>query len=174
MQNCYPPVIEKSFEIIKRFEEKFGWFSIRVYQFPQIDGFGTFLESVQRTLLRHRTIGWYMWAKIRGTNQLLLIYFGRGQWNGHFEQETNEIIPRLWQRQSSQPYMVADTITVNQQNKDDVSDWLARYLIAIGAQQTDGPTVNVNWHKKTFGTAQMTQLGIKKTSLRQERDACGC
>lgn len=26
MQNCYPPVIEKSFEIIKRFEEKFGWF----------------------------------------------------------------------------------------------------------------------------------------------------
>ena len=24
MQNCYPQVIEKSFEIIKRFEEKFG------------------------------------------------------------------------------------------------------------------------------------------------------
>ena len=67
MQNCYPQVIEKSFEIIKRFEEKFGWFSIRVYQFPQIDGFGTFLESEQRTLLRHRTIGWYMWARIRGT-----------------------------------------------------------------------------------------------------------
>ena len=67
MQNCYPQVIEKSFEIIKHFEEKFGWFSIRVYQFPQIDGFGTFLESVQRTLLRHRTIGWYMWARIRGT-----------------------------------------------------------------------------------------------------------
>ena len=173
MQNCYPPVIEKSFEIIKRFEEKFGWFVIRVYHFPQVDGFGTFLESVQRTLLRHRTIGLYMWAKIRGTNQLLLIYFGRGQWSGHFERETNEIIPRLWQRQSSQPYMVADTITVNQQNKDDVSDWLARYLIAIGAQQTDGPTVNVNWHKKTFGTAQMTQLGIKKHPP-VKRDARGC
>ena len=89
MQNCYPPVIEKSFEIIKRFEEKFGWFSIRVYHFSQVDGFGTFLESVQRTLLRHKTIGWYMWAKIRGTNQFLLIYFGRGQWSGHFERETN-------------------------------------------------------------------------------------
>ena len=68
MQNGYPPVIEKSFEIIKRFEEKFSWFSIRVYHFPQVDSFGTFLESVQRTLLRHKTIGWYMWANIRGTN----------------------------------------------------------------------------------------------------------
>ena len=162
MQNQYSPVIEKSFEIIKRFEEKFGWFSIRVYQFPQIDGFSIFLESVQRTLLRHRTIGWYMWAKIRGTDKLLLIYFGRGQWAEHFEQETDEIIPRLWQLQSDQPYMVADTIPVNQQNKYDVSDWLARYLISIGAQQTDGPAVNVNWHKKSFGTAQMPLLGIKK------------
>ena len=174
MQNQYPPIIEKSFEIIKRFEEKFGWFSIRIYQFPQIDGFGTFLESVQRTLLRHRTIGWYMWAKIRGTNQLLLIYFGRGQWHGHFEQETNKIIPRLWQRQASAPYMVADTITVSQHNKDDVSDWLARCLIAIGAQQTDGPAVNVNWHKKTFGTAQMTQLGIKKHPSVKRGMRLGC
>ena len=148
MQNSYPQIIEKSFDIIKRFEKKFGWFSIRVYNFPQIDGFSTFLESVQRTLLRHRTIGWYMWARIRGTDRLLLIYLGRGEWAGHFEQETDEIIPRLWQRQSDQPYMVADTIPVNQQNKDDVSDWLARYLISIGAQQTDGPAVNVNWHKK--------------------------
>ncbi len=144
------------------------------YHFPQIDGFGTFLESVQRTLLRHKTIGWYMWARIRGTNQLLLIYFGRGQWHGHFEQETNKIIPRLWQRRSDQPYMVADTITVNQQNKDDVSDWLARYLIAIGAQQTDGPAVNVNWHKKTFGTAQMTQLGIKKHPSVKRGMSLGC
>ena len=166
MENQYPPVIAKSLDVIKHFEEKFGWFSIRVYQFPQIDGFGTFLESVQRTLLRHRTIGWYMWARIRVTDRVLLIYFGRGQWEGHFEKETDEIIPRLWQRQSTQPYMAADTITVNQQNKDDISDWLARYLIAIGAQQTDGPKVNVNWHKKSFGTAQMMQLGIKKTSLR--------
>ena len=78
MQNQYPPVIAKSLEVIKRFEEKFGWFSIRVYHFPQIDGFVTFLESVQRTLFRHKTIGWYMWAKINGTNKLLLIYFGRG------------------------------------------------------------------------------------------------
>ena len=84
MENQYPPVIEKSLEVIKRFEEKFGWFSIRVYHFPQIDGFDTFLESVQRTLLRHRTIGWYMWAKISGTGKLLLISFGRGQWTGHF------------------------------------------------------------------------------------------
>ena len=73
MRNQYSPIIEKSLEIIKRFEEKFGWFSIRVYQFPQIDGFGTFLESVQRTLLRHRTIGWYMWARIRGTDFYLSI-----------------------------------------------------------------------------------------------------
>ena len=78
MGNQYPPVIAKSLEVIKRFEEKFGWFSIRVYHFPQIDGFVTFLESVQRTLFRHKTIGWYMWAKINGTNKLLLIYFGRG------------------------------------------------------------------------------------------------
>ena len=174
MENQYPPVIEKSLEVIKRFEEKFGWFSIRVYQFPQIDGFSIFLESVQRTLLRHRTIGWYMWARIRGTDRLLLIYFGRGQWAGHFEQETDKIIPRLWQRHSDQPYMVADTITVNQQNKDDISDWLARYLIAIGAQQTDGPAVNVNWHKKTFGTAQMTQLGIKKHPSGKRGIGFGC
>ena len=174
MQNQYPPVIAKSLEVIQRFEEKFGWFSIRVYHFSQIDGFSTFLESVQRTLLRHKTIGWYMWAKIRGTDRLLLIYFGRGQWAGHFEQETDKIIPRLWQRQSDQPYMVADTIPINQQNKDDVSDWLARYLIAIGAQQTDGPAVNVNWHKKTFGTAQMTQLRIKKHPSVKRGMSLGC
>ena len=36
MGNQYPPVIAKSLEVIKRFEEKFGWFSIRAYQFPQI------------------------------------------------------------------------------------------------------------------------------------------
>ena len=57
MENHYPPVIEKSIKVIKRFEEKFGWFVIRVYQFPQVEGFGTFLESVQRTLLRHGTAG---------------------------------------------------------------------------------------------------------------------
>ena len=49
MENQYPPVIAKSLEVIKRFEEKFGWFSIRVYHFPQIDALGTFLESTQRT-----------------------------------------------------------------------------------------------------------------------------
>ena len=47
MENHYPPVIEKSIKVIQRFEEKFGWFVIRVYQFPQVEGFGTFLESVQ-------------------------------------------------------------------------------------------------------------------------------
>ena len=55
MENHYPPVIEKPIKVIQRFEEKFGWFVIRVYQFPQVEGFGTFLESVQRTLLRHGT-----------------------------------------------------------------------------------------------------------------------
>ena len=177
MENHYPPVIEKSIKVIQRFEEKFGWFVIRVYQFPQVEGFGTFLESVQRTLLRQGTAVWYIWAKIRGTDKILLIYFGRGLWAGHFEQETDAIIPRLWQRQASAPYMVADTITVNQQNKDNLSDWLVRYLIAIGATQTAGPAVNVNWHKKTFGTAQTNTLfphgGMKKTSLRQGRDAYG-
>ena len=150
MENHYPPVIEKSIKVIQRFEEKFGWFAIRVYQFPQVEGFGTFLESVQRTLLRHGTAVWYIWAKIRGTDKILLIYFGRVLWAGHFEQETDAIIPRLWQRQASVPYMVADTITVNQQNKNDLSDWLVRYLIATGAPQT----ANANWHKKTFGSAQ--------------------
>ena len=108
MENHYPPVIEKSIKVIQRFEEKFGWFVIRVYQFPQVEGFGTFLESVQRTLLRHGTAVWYIWAKIRGTDKILLIYFGRGLWAGHFEQETDAIIPRLWQRQASVPYMALD------------------------------------------------------------------
>ena len=52
MENHYPPVIEKSIKVINRFEEKFDWFVIRVYQFPLVEGFGTFLESVQRTLLK--------------------------------------------------------------------------------------------------------------------------
>ncbi len=51
MENQYPPVIAKSLEVIKRFEEKFGWFSIRVYQFPQIDGFSTFLEFIIGAIL---------------------------------------------------------------------------------------------------------------------------
>ena len=93
MENHYPPVIEKSIKVIQRFEEKFGWFVIRVYQFPQVEGFGTFLESVQRTLLRHGTAVWYIWAKIRGTDKILLIYFGRGSWAGHFEQETDVLLP---------------------------------------------------------------------------------
>ena len=62
----------------------------------------------------------------------------------------------------------------NQRNKDDVSDWLARYLIAIGARQTDDPTVNVNWHKKSFGTAQMTPLGIKKHPSVKRGMRLGC
>ena len=78
------------------------------------------------------------------------------------------------ERQASAPYMVADTITVNQQNKDNLSDWLVRYLIAIGATQTAGPAVNVNWHKKTFGTAQMTQLGIKKHPSVKRGMRLGC
>ena len=32
--NSYPPIIGKSFDIIKRFEEKFGYFSIRIYLSP--------------------------------------------------------------------------------------------------------------------------------------------
>jgi hypothetical protein len=50
----------------------------------------------------------------------------------------------------------------------------ARYLIAIGAQQTDDPAVNVNWQKKTFGTAQMTQLGIKKHPSVKRGISLGC
>ena len=53
MKNQYPPIVEKSLKVIEHLNEKFGWFTIRVYQFPLSPGFETFLESMQRNLTRH-------------------------------------------------------------------------------------------------------------------------
>ncbi|MBR2439333.1 MAG: hypothetical protein IKB25_03990 [Lentisphaeria bacterium] len=113
MKNQYPPIVEKSLKVIEHLTEKFGWFTIRVYQFPLIPGFETFLESMQRNLTRHRLFSWYMWAKFKNKDMVLLVHFGRGFWTGHFESKSDRIIPSLWQRQSQLSYLMADTITVN-------------------------------------------------------------
>ena len=78
MKNQYPQIVEKSLKVIEYLNEKFGWFTIRVYQFPLISGFETFLESMQRNLTRHGLFSWYMWAKFKNKDMVLLVHFGRG------------------------------------------------------------------------------------------------
>ena len=162
MNNQYLPIITKSLKVIEHLEEKFGWFTIRVYQFPLISGFETFLDSMQRSFTRHGLFSWYMWAKNK--DMVLFIHFGCGFWAGHFESESDRIIPGLWQRQSQLSYFVADTITVNPQNKDNLQDWLVRYLLSIGCKQTAGPEVKLQWHEKSYGSSQMKQIERKKSS----------
>ena len=108
MKNQYPPIVEKSLKVIEHLTEKFGWFTIRVYQFPLIPWFETFLESMQRNLIRHGLFSWYMWAKFKNKDMVLLVHFGRDFWSGHFESESDKIIPSLWQRQSQLSYLMAD------------------------------------------------------------------
>ena len=164
MKNQYPQIVEKSLKVIEYLEEKFGWFTIRVYQFPLTPGFETFLGSMQRNLTRHGLFSWYMWAKFKNKDMVLFVHFGRGFWAGHFESESDRIIPGLWQRQSQLSYFVADTITVDQQSKNNLQDWLVRFLISIGYEQTAGPEVKLRWHEKSFGTSQMKQIERKKSS----------
>ena len=164
MNNQYPQIVEKSLKVIEYLEEKFGWFTIRVYQFPLIPGLETFLESMQRSLTRHGMFSWYMWAKFKNKDMVLLVHFGRGFWAGHFESESDKIIPSLWQRQSQLSYFVADTITVDQQSKNNLQDWLVRFLISIGYEQTAGPEVKLRWHEKSCGSSQMKQIERKKSS----------
>ena len=155
MENRFPPIIEKSLFYIEKARERLGWIVVYVYRFPMIDGFGGFLEAVQRCLMRHGLFSWYMWTRDCNANQYLLVHLGRGQWTGHFEAECKTIIPRLWQRYSDIPYMAADTIIVNQQNKNNLEDWLARFWIAIGARQVAGSRISMNWHQRSFGSAQI-------------------
>ena len=95
---------------------------------------------------------------------ILLVHFGRGLWAGHFEAESDKTIPRLWQKYYQLSYFMADTITVNQQNKYDLQDWLIRFLLSVGYEQTAGPRVDFQWHEKSFGTSQIKQIERKKSS----------
>ena len=100
----------------------------------------------------------------KNKENILLVHFGRGFWSGHFESESDKIIPSLWQRQSQLSYFVADTITVDQQSKNNLQDWLVRFLISIGYEQTAGPEVKLRWHEKSCGSSQMKQIERKKSS----------
>lgn len=164
MKYQYPPIVEKSLKLIEYLEEKFGWFVIRVYQFPLIPEFEIFLESMQRTLTRHGLLSLYIWAKYASKDTVLLVQFGRGFYTGHFEAEADKIIPRLWQRQTHLSYRMADTITVNQQNKYDWQNWLARFLLSVGYEQTEGPRVDFQWHEKSYGSSQINRIVQKKSS----------
>ena len=137
---------------------------IRVYQFPLIPGFETFLESMQRTHVRHRLLSLYIWAKYTNKDTVLLVHFGRGFYAGHFEAESEKIISRLWQRQTHLSYFIADTITVTQQNKNVHQDWLVRFLLSIGYEQVAGPKVDFQWHEKSYGTSQINRIMQKKSS----------
>ena len=164
MKKQYPPIVEKSLKLIEYLEEKFGWFVIRVYQFPLIPGFETFLESMQRTHVRHGLLSLYIWAKYTSRDTVLLVQFGRGFYAGHFEAESEKIIPRLWQRQTHLSYFIANTITVTQQNKNVHQDWLVRFLLSIGYEQVAGPKVDFQWHEKSYGTSQINRIMQKKSS----------
>ena len=149
MKNQYPSFLEKSLVYIERPRERLGWLVVSVYRFPMIEGFGGFLEAVQRCLTRHGVFSWYLWTKNPITRQYLLVHVGRGQWAGHFEAESATIIPRLWQRYSAMPYLVSGTIRIDGGNQNDLGDWLARFLSSTGPQHLPG------WHQRSYGTAQI-------------------
>jgi len=157
MKNTYPEIIEKSLFYIEKTRERLGWLVVNVYRFPAVDGFGSFLEAIQKALVRHGLFSWYMWARDCARDQYLLVHIGRGQWAGHFEGECSVIIPRLWQRYSPMPYAISDTIRIDENNKNDLGDWLVRYVTAIGARQTLSPSIPMNWHQRSYGTAQIPQ-----------------
>ena len=154
MKNQYPPIVEKSLFYIEQTQERLGWLVVNVYRFPIVEGFSGFLEAVQKTLERHGLFSWYIWSRDNVANHYLLIHIGRGQWAGHFEEECAVIIPRLWQRYSSEPYMISDAIRIDETNKNNLEDWLARFLIAIGAQQTSGPSIPQKWHQRSYSSSQ--------------------
>lgn len=156
MKNQYPPIIEKSLFYIEQTQARFGWLVVNVYRFSVIEeGFSNFLEAMQRCLTRHGLFSWYLWAKNTSAQQYWMVHIGRGHWAGHFEAECATIIPRLWARYSCAPYMISDTICIDESNKNDLEDWLARFLIAIGGQQKAGPRIPMSWHQRSYGTAQI-------------------
>ena len=156
MKNQYPPIIEKSLFYIEQTQERLGWLVVNVYRFPVIEeGFSNFLEAMQRDLTRHGLFSWYLWAKNPSAQQYWMVHIGRGHWAGHFEAECTTIIPRLWARYSTMPYMISDTIRIDESNKNNLEDWLARFLIAIGGQQKAGPRIPMSWHQRSYGTAQI-------------------
>ncbi len=155
MEKQYPPIVEKSLFYIEQTLARLGWLAVNVYRFPIIEDFGGFLEAVQKTLERHGLFSWYIWSRDNAANHYLLIHIGRGQWTGHFEAECAVIIPRLWARYSTEPYMISDTIRVDETNKRNLEDWLARFLVAVGARQVAGPRIAMNWHQRSFGSAQI-------------------
>ena len=169
MKNQYPPIIEKSLFYIEQTQARLGWLVVNVYRFPVIDGFSSFLEAMQRCLTRHGLFSWYLWAKNPDVQQIWMVHIGRGQWRGHFEAECSVVIPRLWQRYSLAPYVVSDTIRIDEYNKNDLGDWLARFLIAIGAQQTAGPRIPMNWHQRSYGTAQIPPNRQKNPPIKGDR-----
>ena len=155
MENQYPPIIEKSLFYIEKTQERFGWLVVNVYRFPIVEGFSSFLEAVQRSLTRHGLFSWYLWAKNPSVQQYWMVHLGRGHWAGHFETECATIIPRLWARYSDMPYMISDTIHIDENNKNNFEDWLARFLIAIGGQQKADPRIPMSWHQRSYGAAQI-------------------
>ena len=169
MGNQYPPIIEKSLFYIEKIQERFGWLVVNVYRFPIIEGFSSFLEAVQRSLMRHGLFSWYLWAKSPGAQQYWMVHLGRGHWAGHFESECATIIPRLWARYSDMPYTISDTIRIDESNKNNLEDWLARFLVAIGAQQTAGPRIQMSWHQRSFGSAQIPQKFQKNPPTKEDR-----
>ena len=170
MKNQYPPIIEKSLFYIEQTQERLGWLVVNVYRFPVIEeGFSNFLEAMQRDLTRHGLFSWYLWARDNAANQYLFIHIGRGHWAGHFETECATIIPRLWARYSCAPYVISDTIRIDESNKNDLEDWLARFLIAIGCQQTAGPRMPMSWHQRSFGSAQIPQKFQKNPPVKEDR-----
>ena len=168
MENRFPPIIEKTLFYIEQTQERLGWLVINVYRFPIVEGFGSFLEAVQRCLSRHCLFSWYLWARDNAANQYLFVHLGRGQWMGHFEAESAVVIPRLWQRYSDMPYMVTDTIRVTESNKNDMKDWLAHFLIATGPQHILG-----DWHQRLYGTAQIPQNSQKNPLVERGSDERG-
>ena len=161
MKKQFPPIVEKTLFYVERTQERVGWLAVNVYRFPVIKDFSGFLEAVQKNLVRHGLFSWYLWSRNNAENQYLLIHLGRGLWAGHFESECAVIIPRLWQRYSCEPYLISDTIRIDENNKNNFEDWLARFWIAIGARQVAGSRISMNWHQRSFGSAQM-QLSQQK------------
>ena len=141
-------------DITEHYIRKFGSVTINVYQFPQEDGFGIFLDSLRITLLRHGILPMYLWILNPAEKNYILIHWCRGYYQGQVEQEAGAIIRRLWNCQSNLPYYLLESLNATQENQSAQAQYFSRHLRNYSLQQDH--SADYKWHGRTFGSTHLS------------------
>ena len=154
-ENQQSPIVTKAIDITETYMHRYGSCSIHIYRFPLIPDFSGFLDTMRITFLRKGIVSAYLWLNNPGINSFFLVMWERGSFDGQFDLEAKRIISRLWHRHSQQPYYELETIRITAENQWNLKDWLARYLLALGAQQNTGPSIPLKWHQRSYSSSQV-------------------